>query len=420
MTATRASNAARRRAALALLLVGGLLSAAAPGTAAALPGLPARVVAADAGVSEAAYGGVDYGTSKVTSRGAQRSKPQDGRSIRTTWRIVERTGNCCDNYLATTPDGMLIDFGGNQLHFSRDRGTTWQQVQPPDAPQLIGEGAVAVAPGGDVLGVGWDLATGDRMAAYKYEAEAGEWRYMPIPLHEPFYDRAWVSVVPGPITVLGQTHEYVSFIKGGFPHKENWFYSTDGLNYLPMPGPSIGTPEFLDDTIVRGALPTSPDPLLDWAQANANNGMTPLGGGRMLARPSRFDDLFDVESADSSWAYGLLDGETNTWSAYAPPDGGYVRQAGSRYQVDSAGRVHNVLPARDRTGFAYRTSTDGGRTWSTVDVPFPAGHTMETDGCGNCHGVMRSDFRANRAAGVAAVAVLVRDASTETDRTFVY
>jgi hypothetical protein len=79
-----------------------------------------------------------------------------------------------------------------------------------------------------------------------------------------------------------------------------------------------------------------------------------------------------------------------------------------------------VLPARDGTGFTYRMSYDGGATWKSVAVRFPRGSTMEKNGCGACQGVMRSDFRANRAVGVAAVAVLTHDASTKTDRTVVY
>jgi hypothetical protein len=82
-----------------------------------------------------------------------------------------------------------------------------------------------------VLGVQWDPYSGDHLQVYKYEADTGQWLYNEMPVHQPFYDREWIGVVPGPVAVNGQTHEYVSFIKGGYPTKEAWYYSTDGFNY---------------------------------------------------------------------------------------------------------------------------------------------------------------------------------------------
>src|SRR3712207_6069950 len=47
-----------------------------------------------------------------------------------TWRVVRNTGNCCENYLAATKQGQLLDFGGTYLRFSNDKGETWKEVRP--------------------------------------------------------------------------------------------------------------------------------------------------------------------------------------------------------------------------------------------------------------------------------------------------
>ena len=70
------------------------------------------------------------------------------------WRVVAGTGNCCENFIGTTRDGRLMDFGGTHLNYSDDLGETWKQVRPLGVI-LNGEGAVVDAPGGDVVGVSW-------------------------------------------------------------------------------------------------------------------------------------------------------------------------------------------------------------------------------------------------------------------------
>jgi hypothetical protein len=64
------------------------------------------------------------------------------------------------------------------------------------------------------------------------------------------------------------------------------------------------------------------------------------------------------------------------------------------HQVDSKGRIDNVVPHGDGGGFDYRISADGGRTWCSVSVALPSGETID-----------QIDFRANAALGVGAVAV---------------
>jgi hypothetical protein len=135
--------------------------------------------------------------------------------------------------------------------------------------------------------------------------------------------------------------------------------------------------------------------------------MAPLGRGGLLAAPD--------------WAegqYGVLDGRTFSWAPYQFPDG---KVPDGRYQVDAAGRIHNVQPSADRKSFTYRMSADGARTWSSVTVALPSSSTMNglTDFEG-IPGLQAWDFRANRAAGVAAVAIQARDPKTGMDRQLVY
>jgi hypothetical protein len=343
--------------------------------------IPARVVSVSPPVSTASYGGVDFG---------RRSSPKDDRAMTTDWRIVEETGNCCETYLTTTSAGRLLDFGGRYVYFSDDRGGTWRRVEP-QLPLLNGEGAIVAAPGGDVLGVEWDPYSGDHLQFWKFEADTQLWSYTEAPLHQPFYDREWIGVVPGPVTIGGQTYEYVSFVKGGVP-KEPWFYSTDGVNYLEVTSKDLG--RFLSGQTTQGPLPAAANPVSDWIQPNTNSGMTQLGAGEMLASP------------DFLAGWSLLSGDTFTWSDYKLPDGSDPE---GLFQVDSAGRVHNVIPSSDRAAFDYRTSDDGGTNWKAITVTLPRNHSIN-----------EIDFRANRAAGVAAVALRAHDAMSGTDQDLVY
>ncbi len=379
------ASARRTRVRLAVVLlatVQGLLLYVLHPAGAATPGIPANVVAFNPPVSTGTFPAVDYGT--TTSAG-------DDRYAKTKWRIVERTGNCCETYLTTTSTGRLLDFGGSYINYTDDRGLTWHQVQPL-APLVNGEGAIVGAPGGDVLGVEWDPYSGDHLQTYKFEGDTQKWSYTETPLHSPFYDREWISVVPGPVTINGTTYEYISFIKGGYPSKEVYLYSTDGLNYTDVTSRAVQ--QILTGAKTKARLPILASTLNDWDQPNTAGRMTPLGNGGMLSGP----DL------SSSWS--LLNGKNFTWSAYQFADGS---QPQGLFQVDSAGRLHNVIASSDGTSFDYRMSRDGGATWQAITVALPAGFIIDA-----------IDFRANKAAGVAAVAFRALDQDSGNDQDFVY
>jgi hypothetical protein len=362
----------------------------------ALPAAPATaqdILAEDAQVREIEpdYDERSYPTAEAGGQGGTAN-----------WRVVRGLGNCCETYLATDAEGQLFDYGGNYVNVSRDRGQTWVEVRQP-TQMLGGEGAIVAGPNGDMYGVGWDPYTGDTLVSMRYTPATGKWQTARMPLHSPFYDREWIAYVPGPITIDGDTFPFVLFVKGGYPSKEEWLYSTDGLIYTAIDAKNA-------EAAVNGAasepLNVAPDQSLDLIQANGGMGLTPLGGGRALAEP---DSEFSRE-------YQLLWPDMH-WQSYAFPGG----MAGQLH-TDSRGRLHNVVtsfeddishavtPPKRQTGhFEYRLSEDGGRTFRAAKVVMPEGFR-----------VREYDFRARGALGLAVVAVRMRDDDSGVERDFVY
>jgi len=370
---------------LALRVTAATAAAAAIATSSAAGQLPvaleAQLVPIVPPVGEATYATHDYGKDGVPSK--------DDRAGTTTWRVVQETGNCCENYLTSSADGRLYDFGGTYVNYSDDRGLTWTSVRPL-TPLVNGEGTIGLAPGGDVVGVGWDPYSGDHLQAFKYEAETGRWLYTETPIHQPFYDREWVLVVPGPFTIDGQTVPYITFLKGGYPSKELWYWSTDGLTYIQV------SSKFVDRTLDGEAksVATSARPDGDWLQGNSNTGMTALGAGGVLAAG-------DYPSG-STWS--VFDPDEFAWRLGTLADGS---APAGLFQVDSIGRLHNVI--LEGRKFTYRWSADNGATWASLEVPLPDGKVVE-----------EFDFRANYAAAVAAVVVHAQDTIEGTDQDLVY
>jgi hypothetical protein len=151
--------------------------------------------------------------------------------------------------------------------------------------------------------------------------------------------------------------------------------------------------KFVDRTLNGSesrTLPLGDTTGFDWIQPNANTGMTALGSGGLLAGP---------DYPSSAWS--RFDG--SEFYGYRLPDGSLPEGA---FQVDSLGRVHNVVPHGN--SFTYRISGDGGATWKSTDVRLPDGNTFE-----------EWDFVANSSAGVAAVAIHAQDSITGYDRDLV-
>lgn len=348
-----------------------------------VPGAPAQVVDFSPPLRTAKYGVTDYGKSPSA---------RDDRHFKAAFRIVKNTGNCCENYVTSSASGRIFDQGGKYINYTDDSGKTWKSVQPL-APLVNGEGTISIGPGGDVLGVQWDPYSGDHLQAYKYDAVGEEWLYLESPLHTPFYDRPWLSVVPGPFTVSGSKVPYVNFVDG-YPHTGTLLYSTDGLTYTQASSPYIDSN--LEDP-VESWIPTKKDPELDLMQPNTNSPIIPLGGGRALAPPDAFG---------SDWS--ILNPETLRWAPFTLPGGEQLR---GRYLVDGRGRLHNFVPGA--SGFEYRISTNGGKTWKSTAVTLPEGVAASVGG-------LQLDFRANAKVGVAAVSFHARDGAQNADIDLLY
>jgi hypothetical protein len=327
-----------------------------------LVGLPANVV--DLAVDTE----IQTGTTTDLSAGYARAGS-------TSWRVAKSTGNCCENHLGMSPDGRLFDIGGSYVNYSDDRGQTWKSVQPID-PLINAEGSLAMAPNGDVVGMTWDAYSGDRWESYKYNAATGEWLTLYNRVHHPFYDRPWLTVVPGPFTdPLGNEVPYISIVSGGPATKDPVFISYDGLLYVEPSSTTLA--DLLNDPVSQ-PFPIHADASFDWIQPIRSAPITALGGGWAMH--------------DGGY---LFDPSTKDWSPWTLPGNVPVP---TFIQVDSAGRIHNLRDRGDGT-MEYRISTDGGLTWSSAVFPY----SFAPDG------PMQTDFKVNLAAGVSAAAVRINN-----------
>ena len=368
----------------AAVAVGALVAGAIAPATSQVPGIPAQVVDFEPPTRVESYKITDFGRS---------ASARDDRSFKQKFLVAERTGNCCENYITISDDGRLFDIGGRYVNFTDDNGKTWRSVQPVN-PIVNGEGTMALAPNGDVIVVEWDPYSGDHLIAYKYDAEGEAWSYLESPMHTPFYDRPWLTVVPGPVQALGGEAPYVSFVDG-FPHAGAFLMSTDGLTYAQASSPFVD--EQRGAQSVEGWVPTKPHRMLDWIQPNSNSPIVPLGGGRALAPPDAF--------GDGTWS--ILDPETLQWDRFALPKG----NLSGRLQVDSKGRLHNFFPGPDN--FRYSISSDGMKSTNDLVVKLPKGF----DNAGNG---LHVDFRANAQLGIAAVAFHGRYTKTGVSGDLVY
>lgn len=308
------------------------------------------------------------------------------------WRVVSGTGNCCENYLAATRGGRLMDFGGATIRYTDDTGRSWNEVS--SLANVGAEGAVVEAPGGDVVGVTWDPYTGDRLEAFKYEAASGKWYYAQNSLHQPFFDRPYVTVVPGPFQIGGTTVPYITYMLGGWPQKTTYL-STDGLNYVPATSPTqpVGTPK-------SQYLTVTADPATDWLQPLTVPAIAPLAGGGALAWQPGSGDVISLY---------ILQPPSTTWSPFTFPGAPALK---GRLLADSAGRLHNV--SITTRSVHYQVSPDGGKTWSSSTLPLPDGYEAVSPAFDRFW-----DFKTNASLNMAAVSLYARDAATGKDQNLV-
>jgi len=313
-----------------------------------------------------------------------------------TWRVVQGTGNCCENYLAAGPDGRLLDLGGGYIYFTDDRGLTWQRVGVVDAlggdnNPNGGEGGLVVAPDGDVVGFTWSP---DVAASFKYDAQAGQWYRSEALVHPPLADRPWVAMAPGPFGVAGQQVPYVSVFTATKGGRDFVTFSLDGLNYLV---PSQQSLDALLVPPVQAWLTQPADPMADWTQSNSYALVYAMpGGGAIAARTT--------ELLTTGCAWRVLTPSLQ-WACHHMPSGPDLAEG--RVAFDSLGRLHH-LAWLDSTRLQYRISGDGGQSWGETNFTLPPSHRIED-----------WDFKANAALGFAAVAVHAHNDASGKDQDLV-
>lgn len=267
------------------------------------------------------------------------------------WRTVLGTGNCCENHVVTSRDGLLVDIGADTVYVSPDEGRSWSRVTAP-VPPLCGEGAGAAAPDGDLVMFDWVSCLpimDDQVFAFKYSAATGRWYSQHFPLHSPFYDRPWMGVVKGPFEVEGMIVPYLTFAIGGYPSKEVMLVSLDGLHYVL---PSSSSLDGLQGSVSLPALDLGPDTDRDWIQGTVNAGIAALDQGLGLRYDlSLLGDRHFLQD-------GLTWGTAQLAQASLPP---------GAIQADSRGTLHTV--AMEGSSFRYSWSHDGGRTWRDLVQP---------------------------------------------------
>ena len=375
-------------------------------------GIAAPFLASTASAEEATVTRLDADVRQVDKRTRIRSYPiydaDGGPTGERTWRTVRGTGNCCENYLAASPDGQLFDMGGDYLFTTPDDGESWTRVGPSTPYPVTSEGCVSAAPGGDVCAIDWNPYSPDRLIAYKYVAEEDRWYYNEVPLHTPFYDRPWFAVFEGPFSVAGIEVPYVTVMKGGgFPEEDAVLYvSLDGLTY------ELASSRFLDsavdddvekylDEIVR-------DSDLDWTQPHTEGDLTPLGDGRALGRETAFAARAGFVEAGCERTLLRDDSDGNVgWHCFDTPAG--VPEG--RLLADSRGYLHQV-DFETATTFVYRYSTDGGRNWREYRQDLPGNYELRDD--------FLFDFKAHGGLETTAVSVHATDPEAEVDQDMLY
>lgn len=285
-------------------------------------------------------------------------------SYNSSWGVFRRAqgGNCCEHYLAPTHDGWITNLGGEYPTWSKDRGVTWDDYRPITEPiDYLGEGSLVETPDGDIIATGWFPYTGDKLIGFYYNRDSDSWSWFENNDHSPFYDRAWQTVVPGPIFSQGNTFPWASFVTSNFWRSAELGYtiSLDGLKYTQYPDPR-SIPGL--DT-VSFPIDTSPDEMWDY--------IIPIR--EMYAMPLLHDGgvLFPDYFGAGDHAY--LD-KNLLWHHYEMPQGTSI-PGHQHLQIDSSGAMHSV----DRVGeeLIYHLSLDGGATWTSQNFSWPGASRIE-------------------------------------------
>lgn len=295
------------------------------------------------------------------------------------WLVTPAGGNCCEDYVAAEPSGRLLTFGGTYPMYSDNGGHTWYEVRPI-TPLNNGEGAIVAGPNGLIAGVGWDAYSGDHAQTFRYDPVRKQWQVAEMQIHNPFFDRPWITVARGPFKINGHTYPWVYLIRGGGENKDPEFLSTDGLNYTQV------TSQYLDEMQASGKptekfVPVKPYALADYWAPHPWAGTVPLSGGGLLQLTQPNDS--DLATCPVS----VFGQQLGTWgcSAFAPPGISGWKTASSvccQVRQDSRGWLSDVVANNlsNATALAYQLSVNGGHSWSApVTLTPPKGGTLEAN-----------------------------------------
>ncbi len=259
------------------------------------------------------------------------------------WRTVAGTGNCCENYVATTPEGRILDQGGSTLAFSDDEGRTWQGVRSP-LVLLAGEGSVAAAPDGDIVAFDWAVYNGDTAFAYRYSAASKTWHTQSVLFEKPACDRPWIATIKGPFVLDDVIAPYATVVECGAFVKPPLLISLDGLTYVPSN--SVTAP--IGATIDLRSRMVAADANRDW--------LAPIAEFPIVA----------LDNGLGVWRESAALRDTPIWASATRPE-----IPGQVLRVDSVGTWHSVSVGADT--LTYAISHDGGATWDSQNVQLPAG-----------------------------------------------
>ncbi|HID74308.1 MAG TPA: hypothetical protein EYP43_04575 [Thermoplasmata archaeon] len=301
----------------------------------------------------------------------------------TRWAVFNRSegGNCCEHYLATTEDGWITNLGGEYPHWSEDRGLTWNEYRPPTQYfDGLGEGAIIMAPDGDILSMSWFPYSGDRFIAFLYDASSGHWDWRENHwVYAPFYDRPWIVAVPGPINVGPATYPWASIVMSNF--WQDMVVSVDGLNYVQLDEPDTAQGLEVFD------LDYEPGPTWDFLTPHRGMHATPLPDGGILI-PRYFGDDNALLRTDLTWTRHRME------SGIPIPADHLV--------LDSSGTLHSV--GVSGTTLRYHLSLDGGRSWTYRDFSWP-----------NASDIEEWEFQADGVHGLAVIYMRVQDGDVDKD-----
>jgi hypothetical protein len=298
------------------------------------------------------------------------------------WAVFgnEEGGNCCEHYLATTKEGLILNFGGEYPTWSPDRGHTWEEYLPsilgqvgcrewkPTVPgqEGLGEGSIVQATNGDIISMGWfpypSNSGADQFYAFFYDSADEEWQWCYNRTPEPFYDRSWQVEVVGPISGgLYGSGPWASLVISNFWHQVSNIggqISTDGLNYEYFDFPDRdATLDEMEVDLTGGDLG------VEWDFTKPHKEMrafpVPSGG---LYFPNYFlngDDAY-VDTGLRWWKGVTLEGNSLPTSYCA---------------MDASSALHCL--EKVGTNITHMLSWDGGENFTQHNYSFPDADNIE-------------------------------------------